>query len=206
MLQSSLYFDPDGRITDAFLLNLSSEGIGILVSTVLITFAIRATQLTSRWLSVRRPRKRILADSRADADVALSCLRGVAESSDRGEVQRSVRKYAIMMSAMAKRLEIARDLFAPGDAGPIVEFITDVHVVNAIIENDIEDIDTLVLPLTTKSKDFIGRRNNKIVVPRFDYYTQAFFNLDQLFKRHGVHIVGIDQTYAPDFQEFLHSA
>jgi hypothetical protein len=206
MMQSPLYFESDGQISDAFLLNLTSEGLGILVSTVLITFAIRATQLTSRWLSVRRPRKRILADSRADADVALDCIRGVADSNDRGDVRRGLRKYAIMMSSMAKRLEIARDLFAPSDAGPIVEFITDVHTVNAVIENDVEDIDALVLPLTTKSKDFIGRRDNKIVVPRFDYYTQAFFNLDQLFRRHGVHVVGVDKGYAPDFQEFLRSA
>jgi hypothetical protein len=205
-MQADLFFEPDGRISDALLLNLTSEGVGILVSTVLITIAIRATQLTSRWLSVRRPRKRILTDSRADADVAINCVRSVSESTDRGIVRKGLRRYSLMMSSMAKRLEIARDLFAPGDSGSIVEFITDVHTVNAVIENDIEDIDNLVLPLTEKSKDFVGRRNNKIIVPRFDYYTQAFFNLDQLFKRHGIRIVGIDKSYAPDFQDFLRSA
>lgn len=199
---SSLFFRADGSVSDQFLLNLTSEGIGILVSTVLITLALRTTQLTSRWLSVRGPRRKVLEDSRADADFALACIARVATSTDRPRVRDELRQYARALVSMAKRLELTRDLFAPADVPLIVGFITDVHTANAIIETDCER-DTAILPLTLKSKSFPGRRGQTIHVPAADYYTQMFYALDRLFARYNAPLVRVAERFDADFVDFL---
>lgn len=200
----SLIYTPGAGWNEAFLVNLSSELVGILLTTVLITTALRVSQGVQRWLTVRGPRRLMLDDSRVDADVALGYVLAVEKSTDRAAVRVNLRKFSRTTLAMAKRFEVTRDLFATRDIPAIVGFITDVHTVSAVIESDC-DSETSALPLTLKMKSFPDRKGRTILVSTRDYYTQMFFALDRLLRRYGAKQVGIGAKYEKEFQDFLDS-
>jgi|CXWL01.1.fsa_nt_gi hypothetical protein len=196
---ASIFFNPDGvfGLSDELVLSVS-----ILALTALITVANRVTQRVSWWLGVRVPRRKILGDTEADARFTLRIIRQIASSTDPKEVRRELKAYAAALSSMSKRLEITRDFFSPKDQGWIVDFITTVHTISAILENDCER-EPMILPLTRNTKSFVGLKNESVDTVASNYYTEMFFYLDSLFARYGYEQTRVKSSYEPNYLRFL---